>query len=296
MFKFLIGLILLGAAFGGSFYAGKKQKEERAASHLAEQTTLLSPSLYPLENRSFVFVVQGYNNGAYVEKTIESVFSQKYEPYRVIYIDDASDDGSFELARDLIYAKGDLSRVTLVHNEMRLGALANLFRAVQACQNDEVVIPINGDDWLAHEWALVRLNQYYANPDVWLTCGQYREYPHYSTGQNRSVGRGSDPNRQYPFSPSQLKSFYAGLFKKISEQDFNYQGIFYPASCDLAYMLPMFEMAEGHTATVGDVHYIANRAIPYKEDREMSARCEKLIRSLTAYQPLPRLQEMGGSE
>lgn len=291
MFKFLIGLILVFAAFGGAFYAGQKESERIALSTPTEKRVFFAPSSYPLVNRSFVIVVTGYNNGAYVEKTLRSIFSQKYDSYRVVYVDDASDDGSFALARDLIYEQKDFSRFTLVQNEQRLGFLANLFRAVQGSADDEIVIPVNGEDWLAHEWVLGRLNQYYANPNVWLTYGQYREYPHYTEGYSRPISFEKGSIRNHPFSSSQPKSFYAALFKKISESDFIHQGVFYPAAGDLAYFLPLMEMGRQHAAFIDEIHYIANRAAPLKEERDLVLYCEKEIRSLTSYAPLTNLFE-----
>ena len=141
------------------------------------------PAQYPCQNRSFVIFICGFNNGAFLEKTLRSVFSQVYDNYRLIYIDDASTDGSFELARDCISQSGYSSRATFVHNDQRLGLLANLVRAVQVCKDQEIVILLHGQDWLAHEWVLERLNQYYADPDLWLTYGQYREFPVVSIGK-----------------------------------------------------------------------------------------------------------------
>src|SRR5579872_2806703 len=129
MKRLAIFLFLALAAFAGSFAAARvydlkgRVKSEPLASKPFE------PASFALTNRPFTVVIVGVNNGASIEKTISSVFSQNYENYRVIYIDDASDDGSYDLARDLIYASDKLAQVTLVHNDERLGILANVSRA-----------------------------------------------------------------------------------------------------------------------------------------------------------------------
>ena len=283
LFRILSRLLLLGAVFGGAFYVGKIRSPQRSVE-MSRDAFL--PTLYPLTNRFFTIVIVGYNNGAYLEKTLRSAFFQNYSDYRIVYIDDASTDGSFDLARDLIYASDQMLRTTLVQNEQRLGVLENLARAVETCQDHEIVVVLGGEDWLAHEWVLQRLNQYYENPDLWMSYGQYREYPQYSLGLSRPMPEPEKPVRQQPFFASHLKTFYASLFKQISIDDFTDHGVFYQAAADFAYMLPMLEMAGDHAGFIPDILYIANRAALMKEDRETALRCEKSIRSMAAYEPL----------
>ncbi|MDE3045306.1 MAG: glycosyltransferase family 2 protein [Verrucomicrobiota bacterium] len=276
MKKILALVLFLAVSFAGGFYAGKeKKKRVEKREKPKEVAAAFQPSAYPLKNHSFVMVVIGFDNGASVEKTLQSIFSQNYDSYRLIYIDDASDDGSFELAKDLLYESGQMMRVTLVQNERKRGTLANLVRAVRACQDEEIVVVVGGEDWLAHEWVLSRLNQYYANSDLWMTYGQYREYPQYTLGLSKPMGKGE--LRQKPFTAAHLKTFYAALFKQIPEKELRDGEKFFSASAELAYMFPLLEMAEGHSTFVPDVLYIGNRSV--KEDREMAGRAEKIIRS-----------------
>lgn len=253
------------------------------------------PSAFPLERRSFAVFIYGYNNGAFVEKTLRSVFSQAYDAYRVIYVDDASSDGSFEAASDAIYLSGQMLRVTAVRNEERLGQLANLVRAAESCRKDEIIVVLNGEDWLAHEWVLSTLNQYYADSDLWLTYGQYCEYPTYKRGSARKVRKNEwDKLREAPFVAGHLKTFYAGLFQKVSVEHLTQHGSFFPAAFDLAVMLPMLEMAQEHFQFLPDVLYVANRHAPATIDPEVQARCEKVIRSFKAYPPLASLTLIEG--
>jgi glycosyltransferase involved in cell wall biosynthesis len=245
-----------------------------------EGTVSFQPTLYPEINRPFVVVVVGYNNGAYLEKTLNSIYSQNYSNYRLIYIDDASTDGSFDLAKDLIYDTD--KKVSFVHNEQRLGVLSSLSRAMNDCLDDEVVVVVGGDDWLAHEWVISRLNQYYANSDLWVTYGQACEYPNYTLGSKLA------PARDKPFTNVRLNTFYAGLFKEIGNSDFFDGESVVSASADMAYLIPMLEMAEGHSSFIPEIFYIANTAAPLKENPEVIVRCEKLIREMASYEPISR--------
>lgn len=293
MKKLVLFLFLLCVGFGIGFEAARwnpfrQQREGEAGKILGNG---FQPTKFPLENRSFTIVVCGYNNGANVQKTLESIFSQNYEKFRVIYIDDASNDGSFELARDLIYGSEKLAEITLVRNEERLGDLANLVRAVQVCPDEEIIAVVDGKDWLAHEWVLSELNRYYANPDLWLTYGQSVDYPSLSEGISRPF-RQKDLEggfRNHPFIASHLKTFYAALFKKIPEADFIFQGSHLPAAAEWAYMIPMLEMAEEHFQFIPEVMYICNQQVPSTEDRELQVRCERFIRSLNPRESLSSL-------
>lgn len=281
--------VLLGCVFAGSYIAARKIDikgvENKVPIAISSRFT---PVAFTLKNLPFTVVIVGQNNGANVSKTLASVFSQCYENYRVIYIDDASDDGSYDLVRDLIYDSSHLGQVTLVRNEEKLGNLANIYRAVQTCKDEEIVVILQGEDWLAHEWVLQRLNAYYANPDLWLTYGQYRNFPTYEIGicdECKEINF-----RLQPFQTSHLKTFYAALFKKIRETDFIYGGKFLPAASDLAYMTPMLEMARDHTHFIPEILYICNREAHPKENRDELIRCERFVRSLIPYQELIALE------
>ena len=281
--------VLLTVVFVGSYVAARRIDTKENEVEIGEATSRFKAAPFTLNNLPFTLVIVGLNNGAYVGKTLSSVFSQNYENYRVVYIDDASDDGSFDLARDLIYDSSQLGQVTLVRNEERLGTLANVFRAVQSCKDEEIVVILQGEDWLAHEWVLQRLNAYYADPDLWLTYGQYRDYPTYELG---SCHECKEMNfRLQPFPSTHLKTFYAGLFKKIRESDFISSGKFLQGASDLAYMSPMLEMSRGHSHFIPEILYISNRgAVNVKEDRESQLRCEKFIRALDPYPELAALE------
>ncbi len=188
------------------------------------KAALFTPTPFPIKNQSFTIVVVGANNGAFVTKTLASVFSQNYEAYRVIYIDDASTDGSFEVARDFLYDHNERTQVTLVQNEAPLGTLANIARAVETLDDQEIVVILEGEDWLAHEWVLQRLNAYYANPDLWITFGKYKNFPSYETGLVSEESHA----RNGSFTSLHLNTFYAALLSRSRHLIFCAGDSFFP--------------------------------------------------------------------
>lgn len=260
------------------------QKEE-------EVNNGFKPTNYPIKQCSFVFFVCGYNNGAFVERTLRSLFSQAYDSYRLIYVDDASTDGSFEVAKDAIYASQELSRTTIIRNEERLGALANLVRAVETCRDDEILVLISDCDWLAHEWVLTTLNSYYADPDLWLAFARICEYPSYqSLACSNYTVREWKSLRNAPFKAKQLISFYASLFQEIPQEDLMDQGSYFTAAIDMAIGLPMLELSEQHFQFLPEILAVFNRQAPVQTDPEIGSRSEKIIRSFKPLEPLASLQ------
>jgi glycosyltransferase involved in cell wall biosynthesis len=244
-----------------------------------------SPANFVLKESPFTVVIIGYNNGGVVAKTLSSVLSQVYENFRLIYIDDCSDDGSFEVARDAVYASDHLAKVSLIRNEEKLGTLANVYRAAQSSSDDEILIILESDQSLAHEWVLQRLNAYYEDPNLWITLAQGINYPSFDLAPFDFK-----EGRELEGLSSHLKTFSAALFKKIHESDLVYSGFFLPAAVELAYMTPMLEMGKEHFTFIPEVLSINNKEVVKEEDRELVLRCEKYIRSLDPYPELTTLR------
>lgn len=203
---------------------------------------------YVLKNRPFVIVVVGRNNGAYIEKTLSSVFSQTYEHVRLIYVDDASDDGSFDVAKDIVQTSNHLDHVTLVRNEEPLGDLASIRRAALLCSDEEIIVLLDGEDWLAHEWVLQRLNIYYDDPNLWMSLSQGVEFPNYQPAPVPDL----QGEVQEKMEQVHLKSFYASLFKKLPDWVF-------ADHCEISYMAPMLEIAQDHSLFIPEVLYVREK-------------------------------------
>ena len=237
------------------------------------------PTLYPLQNRSFVITVIGQNNGAGLEKTLRSILSQNYENFRVIYIDDSSDDGSFEHARDLVYDSNNAHRVLFIQNKEPLGEIANLSRAALSCDDDEILVLVGGEDLLSHEWVLQKLNQYYANPDLWMTFARSMEFPSFTLSPYISLPRSDFRKKNTPFPRFHLKTFYASLFKQIQKSDLIHDGE------DVIYMLPLLELAKNHAQLLPEILYLTTKA--QKEPQEVS---KTLFFDKPPYEPLRSLR------
>lgn len=263
---------------------------------LASQKTLFSHFGDFEEKSKFVVIIPSYNAETFCKKNLNSVLEQRYNNYRIVYIDDCSTDETANAASEILHSHLPPSRFVVQRNRKNQGALANLYTAIHSCCDDEIVIALDGDDWLAHEWVLPLLNAAYAKEDTWMTYGQYIEYPSYTLGcceplpKQLLAKKNCSGIRSYKWVTSHLRSFYAFLFKKIAAKDLFWQGEFSRVSWDFAMMLPMIEMAGTRVKYISDVLYIYNNEQPLNDHRlrpKAQQEAEKHFRSLAPYASLP---------
>lgn len=244
----------------------------------------------PAQERKIVVIVPSYNNAHYVVQNLDSIFSQEYSNYRIIYIDDCSTDGTFELVKKYVSERNLWSNFKLIHNTTRRGALANLYHAIKSCKDYEIVATVDGDDWAATPQMLSRVNAAYADPQVWLTYGQFQFYPQGTPGYCSEIPRDVTSSiRRNSGAATHLRTFYAGLFKKIAKNDLMYNGAFYAVTWDKAMMAPMLEMANGKWQFIQDILYTYNNCNPISDAALHGAeqvRMRDHIIELPAYEPL----------
>ena len=260
-------------------------------------------SIIAYEELPLAVIIPSYNNAERYALTLDSVFSQKYENFRVVYIDDVSPDGTGDLVEQYIKEHGLEYKCTLIRNKERCRKLKNIYNAIHSCDDREIVVQIDGDDWLAHDHVFADINKAYQTSDIWLTYGQYRNVP-----KEEAIKWGkkeievSEPvpqliidNRQfrkYKWLYRQLRTFYAWLFKLIKLEDLlaknvsEFAGKFYPASIDQAMMYSMLEMAHYRFEFIPDIAYIRNIYSPivtFKVEKEMQIILKQEVRAKSKY-------------
>jgi len=180
-----------------------------------------------------------------------------------IYVDDHSTDETFEAARAgfLREPRNSQSTFQLTRNPKEKGHIRNLIDTIHSLNPSDIVVWLDGDDWLWSSNSLSYVRAAYESPDTWLTFGQF-VHSDGTPGWARDVYRGTDKPRERGFLATHLKTFRAGLFQQIRISDFlmpAYWGpedvaagsVIYPAeteawmnlALDIAIMMPMLEMA-----------------------------------------------------
>jgi hypothetical protein len=240
--------------------------------------------------KPFVVVIASYNNAPWCHLNLESVLNQEYPDFRVIYVDDLSTDDTPRLVDEFLARRSRGHAVEFIKNEVRVGPLENIDRAVRSCDPNEIVVLVDGDDFLAHRHVLTRLNIIYTDPDVWLTWGQFIRYPLGGGGFCAPIPAevvSANAFRDYPFVSSHLRTFYAGMYHRIRPADLrNSEGQFFNIAGDVAQMFALHEMAGPHGKFVAEVLYRYNRENPLNDDkldRARQVRTELEIREKARY-------------
>lgn len=303
MLYILVGTVTL-LAFPLGFAKQRKNSLRKQATRTAlkrrsyVQPALLSQTMRyfePNEEKHFVVIVPTYNNKRWYKGNLESILNQNYSNFNVIIVDDASPDGTGNLLKSELNNHPQKNKVLLIQNAKRCGALANWYNTIHTyCANKDVVVQVDGDDQLADPEVLALLNKVYQDKNIWLTYGQFRFYPSSKIGWCREapaymITRNAFRHSRPLFLFSHLRTFYAGLFKKIKQESFMYQGEYFPTTCDLAMMFPMLEMAGRHHKFIPDVLYLYNTANPindHKIAQQKQIFFATIIRAMSKYSPL----------
>ena len=217
-------------------------------------------------------IVPFYNASNWIEKCIGSIKRQRYDNFDCFLIDDVSDDNSLDKA---ISAVGDDPRFNIVTNKEKQYALKNISVAIDTIKDpkgNDVIILLDGDDWLASSLVLSRLNEEYSNKECLVTYGSYVFHP-WGT-------RGPEPSR-YPESviennsfredtwrASHLRTFRYNLWEHIDRQDFeDNNGKYYTMAYDQAIMLPLLEMSGERYRYIDDILHVYNKENPLNVDK-----------------------------
>ena len=102
--------------------------------------------------KRIVVISPFWNAELYIQKNILSVAQQDYDNYIHVLIDDASTDNSFQVAKDTIATLPEAiqPRFRLIQNDKNVGAIANQIAGVSHCKPDDLVMLLDGDDWLTN--------------------------------------------------------------------------------------------------------------------------------------------------
>jgi glycosyltransferase involved in cell wall biosynthesis len=238
-----------------------------------------------------IIVTTAYNCQDYIEKCIGSLMRQNFTDFKCYITDDLSTDNTVNVIKNMI--KND-NRFILVENKVKMyqpGNYDQVIRNNSNIQDNEVIIEVDGDDWLPDSKTLSRINEVYSNPNIWIANGTFR----YSNG---SIGFATkqgdfDNLRNSRFTASHIRTWRAFLWRNIKEEDLkDDNGTYWKVTGDLAFMFPMLEMAgEDRYHFMTDINYIYNEENPindHKVDLTLVNDVAVQIRNKKPYQKLIR--------
>ena len=236
-----------------------------------------------------IIVTTAYNCENYVEKCIGSLMGQDYEDFKCYITDDMSTDNTVSLVKNMI--EGD-DRFILIENKMKMyqpGNYDQVIRNNPSIKDNEVVVEVDGDDWLPDSKTLTRISNVYLNENVWVANGSFK----YSNGSKGFSSKQENFNnlRGSRFTASHIRTWRAFLWRNIKEEDLKDEnGSYWKVTGDLSFMFPMLEMSgEERYVFMDEVNYVYNEENPindHKVDLTLVNEFANKIRALKPYKKL----------
>jgi glycosyltransferase involved in cell wall biosynthesis len=242
-------------------------------------------------NTHFKIIIPAYNVEDMIQNALISVLNQDYDNFECIITNDCSEDNTSQVIRDFISDNEAQEYFVLYENAERKYALYNLYMMIQEmnAEDEDVIITLDGDDWLNGENVLSRLNEIYEEEDCWLTYGSYIEYPSgrdssfHVSEYSAAIIESGDFRKDSQWRASHLRSFKYKLAKKLVEEDMlDEDGLYYAWSYDQALMYPMLEMARERIKFVSDILMVYNDENPineHKVNRQEQIDCAERIKT-----------------
>ena len=217
------------------------------------------------DNKTFIFVIPSFNNEKYFKKNLDSVLSQKYKLWRVVYIDDCSTDNTYNLVSNYIKTNNLQNKFILLKNDINMKQAYSRYRAYKYCDDDEIICFLDGDDWLYDNNVLDRLNKEYQD-DIKLTYGSYYKYENQK--YSKLIKAKSYDNKTISHNLYRkvkgwygipLRTGYASLYKCIPESYLlDNNGNWMSACTDVAEFLWGIEKSNGKFKLITWATYVYN--------------------------------------
>jgi glycosyltransferase involved in cell wall biosynthesis len=248
----------------------------------------------------YKIIVPMYNVEKWISNNINSIMEQNYKNFQCILIDDISTDNTVDVVKKLI--EGD-ERFKLFVNQEKKYALKNIYEGIQKSnpKDHDIIVTVDGDDWLYHNRVLDILNYVYDKTGCFLTYGEYVKLNDLKEGRVVPNGSYNFPPavvennlfRQYRWISSHLRTFKYGLWKKIEKEDLlDNNGEFYRMAWDVAFMMPMLEMAAERHVFVPDILYVYNNDNPindFKVNSGLQLELDRQIRTKPRYKRIGQM-------
>ncbi len=224
----------------------------------------------------FKFVIPSYNNEEWVEYNIASILNQTYENYEVLYIDDASTDNTYNKVIDIV---SNDNRFRVIKRQENKGATYNYFFELEDYLRDDndIIIHLDGDDWLYDDNVLSKLNDFYNDKKVWMTYGKfycYRGDERVELGYPQSTPYSdyiieNKLYRQDVWRASHLRTYKTFLFKAINKDDLysKIDGKLFWHATDLAFQFCYLEMCSKEKIGVVDFPTCVYNQSPKNSER-----------------------------
>jgi hypothetical protein len=168
----------------------------------------------------------------------------------------------------------------------------NLRALIRNLPADRVVAWLDLDDWMANPNALARAVLEHQK-GAWVTYGSFMHADGQVVRIQPYEKEGWNELRSAPWAASHLKTFRAGLFNRIADDDLEMYGEeWLERAVDLAIMYPLLEMAgPDRTVFIEDILYVYNysSSTDANASPEVLAKQRECVRHVRGKKPYKRI-------
>jgi glycosyltransferase involved in cell wall biosynthesis len=216
-----------------------------------------------MKNNHFIAISACYNVTNYIDKSVRSVMTQKYDNFDYMLVEDNSIDGTREKVIKLQKEFGFNVCYNPVRTESPVGNFAKGINLMPG-NGDDIFVTVDGDDWLVNNEVFAYLDTIYRDPEVLMTYGSFIS----ASGKLSNYCQPVSDTRNYRkgnlWCTSHLRTIKRKLWDRINQEDLkDGNGKYYVYYPDLAYVLPAIEMAGPRRARfIGKILYVYNDLSP----------------------------------
>lgn len=241
------------------------RRDELKAAAIVKLPTAPDPERY-------IVIVTVRNGAKWIGRCLESIRTQTVRNFECIVVDDFSTDGTGEIAEHFGNPEGGLDddRFFVQRNTARRFQAYNTVQAARtyATKPDDVVMLIDGDDWLLHNRAFEVIRDAY-NGGAWMTYGclvetagrptRFGYYPQKIARESRF--------RENVWCATPPRTFKRFLLDELKDEDFMVEGKWPELAGDVAVYMPIMELAAERVVGIREPIYAYNTDTPDNEHK-----------------------------
>ena len=218
----------------------------------------------------FKIMIVGGPADPYIDQCLNSLLTQSCQDWEAQVVLDPVGDGTYARAK-----RWESVKIKLKLNETRLYATANLLEAARLLnpQDDDILVTLDADDWLAHKDVLSIVKGYYdRQPDLLLTHGSWTSVPDPNCYKNNRPYSEDDFKRgirKVDWRGSHLRTFKYKVWKCINDEDLRGpDGGYLQVTWDCAFMWIMMEISGLHRIKfIPEILYVYNQITPSNDSK-----------------------------
>jgi glycosyltransferase involved in cell wall biosynthesis len=206
----------------------------------------------------------------FVGRCLDSLRGQTFTDWQALVTVDRRGDRTYERALE---ARGGDNRIVITRNRRRLYPMENIVRAIRRSHAgpEDVIVIVDGDDWLITDQALERIASEYEDDDCWMTYGSWVSNVAGHPGRWPAYADGVD-FRTERWLGTAVRTWKRWLFDRIEDADLrDGAGRYFRVTEDLACMFPMLEMATTrHARHIAEPLMLYNRLSHHDPKRRLA--------------------------